>query len=114
MDDIIVDRFIYSNLVYASLYDDYSILNEDQVDDIQQVMNKKKLVTVYLTADDETIKERLRIRGDDYVVEDMVSNINEKYREVMQNAVTQVNINTYDTRLITSNQIAEELAAYIK
>lgn len=112
LDDIIVDRFIYSNLTYASLYKDYSILNEQQVSEIERKMKRKKIKTAFLTASSETIKQRLSVRGDDYVNEDMVDTINEKFHEVIRNA--KAPITWYDTEEFNSDEIAADLAEYVK
>lgn len=112
LDDIIIDRFIYSNLVYADLYKDYSILTYEQVEVLEETMRKKSVKTVYLYADSEAIKERLRVRGDDYVEENMVDTINEKFNEVISDA--KARITCYDTEIFTSDEISKELAEYVK
>lgn len=109
LDDIIVDRFIYSNLVYAYLYEDYSILSDKQVKQLQNKMNKKKVCTIFLTASDEVIKGRLRIRGDDYVNEDMISSINNKYIEVIKKARKNIGSITFNTEMFTSDEIVNQL-----
>lgn len=112
MDDIIIDRTIYSNLVYATLYDDYSILNEKQVEELEKMMKKKNVKTVYLIASSETIKARLRERGDEYVKEDEIDGIQDKYDEVMSNA--KAPITWYDTEEFSSDEIVKELLKYYK
>lgn len=112
LDDIIIDRSIYSNLVYASLYKDYAILNPDQVNEIEKIMKRRKVKTAFLYASPEVVKQRLSERGDDYVKADMVDSILEKYFEVMRNAKSQ--IIWYDTEQFNSDEIANELYTYFK
>lgn len=112
LDDIIIDRTIYSNLVYASLYKDYAILNENQVAAIEKTLTKKKVKTAFLYASTETIQNRLNVRGDDYVKNDMVEPIITKYFEVIRNA--KAPITWYDTEEFNSDEIAADLAEYIK
>ncbi|MFP9052259.1 hypothetical protein ACLI10_17330, partial [Enterococcus faecalis] len=65
-DNVIIDRFVYSNLVYAKKFKDYSILTERQLRFIEDKI-KAKAKVVYLHADPSVIKKRLRVRGDEYI-----------------------------------------------
>lgn len=67
-DNVIIDRFVYSNLVYAKKFKDYSILTERQLRFIEDKI-KAKAKVVYLHADPSVIKKRLRVRGDEYIEE---------------------------------------------
>lgn len=106
LDNVVIDRFIYSNLVYASLYSDYAILNQSQFDEIEKLIKDKSLL-IYLTSDAKTIKNRLRNRGDDYVNEDMIEKILDKYAEVMNKS--SLTIHTYDTKLWDGDMIVEDI-----
>jgi thymidylate kinase len=106
MDNVIFDRFIYSNLVYASLYQDYSILNEQQVKEIEDLI-KYKAKLFYFFADDQMIRERLQQRGDDYVEEDMISKISEKYIKVIMKSA--LHKTSYDTGEWSSDEIVEDI-----
>lgn len=81
-ESTIVDRFIYSNRVYATVYDGYTILTDEQYEDIQERI-KEKAIVIYLYADEEVLAERMGIRGDEYVEADMLGIINGQYDEVM-------------------------------
>ncbi|MEM5599348.1 hypothetical protein AAHB53_28775 [Niallia circulans] len=55
-DNVIMDRFIYSNQVYATLYKDFAILTNDQRKHIEKLVFDKSIV-YYLYAPDEVIKK---------------------------------------------------------
>ncbi|MES9779195.1 AAA family ATPase [Bacillus velezensis] len=105
-DNVIIDRYIYSNLVYARKFKDYSILTEEQ----QRVIEKKirdKAKVIYLHADPKVIKQRLRERGDEYINDRDIEPVLELYREVMSDA----GLYTYswDTEQWDSDDIVEDL-----
>lgn len=106
MDNVIFDRFLYSNLCYAALYDDFAILNEQQVKEIEDMI-RHKATLYYLFADDEVIEKRIKQRGDDYVDVNMVSKINKKYLNVIRE--TKIKTVFYDTNEWSSDDIAEEI-----
>lgn len=106
-DNVIYDRFIYSNKTYATLYEDYTILTDEQYSYIENRI-KEKAIVYYLHADDEVIKDRIRKRGDEYVDVSMVSKINKLFGEVISKSPLKVIY--YDTNEWTSDRIAEEIA----
>lgn len=81
---LILDRFIYSNLVYASIYKDYSIIDRDQALAIQAAMGESLLV--YLYASEDELIRRMKERGEDEVKPSEVSKILAKYDEVIVRA----------------------------
>ena len=89
MDNIILDRFIYSNQNYATLYKDYAILTDEQRTVIENQV-KHKATVYYLHAGEDVIKQRINERGDDYVDVKMVGKINELYKEIMINSKLKV------------------------
>ncbi|EHA30649.1 deoxynucleoside kinase [Bacillus subtilis] len=105
-DNVIIDRFVYSNLVYAKKFKDYSILTEQQLRIIEDKI-KLKAKVVYLHADPRVIKKRLSVRGDDYIEGKDINSILDLYREVMINA----GLHTYswDTGQWSSDEIVEDL-----
>lgn len=106
MDNAIIDRFIYSNRVYATLYEDYAILTNEQRREIEDIIRHKSTV-YYLHADDDVIETRIELRGDEYVNTDMVSKINDEYSEIMLDAA--VRISAYDTNEWSSDEITEDI-----
>ena len=107
LDDIIIDRYTYSNLVYATLYKDYSIITYEQLEQIENLI-KNKAVLVYLYADSEVIKSRLNSRGDDYVKADMVDSILAEYEKVLSKS--KLFKMKFNTNKLTTEQIVKKLA----
>lgn len=98
---IIFDRFIYSNYVYASLYEDYAILTVNQRKDIEFWINHEAVI-LYLTAPEEILKERLNSRGDDYVKAERIPAILEKYDEVLATVDERIPVYRIDTSVQTT------------
>jgi thymidylate kinase len=107
LDNTILDRFIYSNRVYATLYRDFAILTNDQRKEIEERI-KGKATLIYLHADDEIIKQRIEQRGDDYVDTDMVSAINNEYIKTINEAGIQRI--SYNTSEWNSDEIVRDIA----
>jgi thymidylate kinase len=102
----VFDRYIWSNLTYAQLFRDYSIITSDQQLEIEsKIRNKSKVF--YLYAEIEEIKSRLKKRGDEYIDETQIEAIAEKYEEVL--ATSTLDIVRIDTTGKTSNQVFEEI-----
>lgn len=93
-------------MVYAKNFKDYSILTEQQLRIIEDKI-KAKAKVVYLHADPSIIKERLNVRGDEYIEGKDIDSILELYREAMSNA----GLHTYswDTGQWSSDEIVEDL-----
>jgi len=108
--NVIMDRFIYSNQVYATLYKDYAILTDTQRKSIEEMVFDKAKV-YYLYAPDEVIKKRIKSRGDEYVELDMVSKISEMYEQVMFQSILKLRM--LDTNEMTSDEIVEVILADI-
>ena len=109
MDDIIFDRFIWSNLIYANIYKDFSILTDDQRKYISDLIKDKSQI-IYLHAPNDVIKSRLRSRGDDYVNEDKIDTISYSYNAVM-NQIDDLQVWSFDTSQIDGQGIVELLLA---
>lgn len=112
MDNIILDRFIYSNLVYASLKKDYSILTPEQVKNIENMIRDKAFI-IYLHAPSEVLVQRLEERGDEYIKSDELKGINEVYERVMSN-VEDMYLFDYDTSKMDSEEIANQIVSLVK
>lgn len=105
-DNVIIDRYIYSNLVYAKKFKDYSILTEEQQRTIEEKIRDKAKV-IYLHADPKVIKQRLLERGDEYIKDRDIEPVLKLYRKVMSDA----GLHTYswDTEQWSSDDIVEGL-----
>lgn len=109
LEKSIIDRSIYSNLVYASLYDGYAMITEEQRAVIENRLRSNSLV-VYLTASIDTIVDRLNERGDEYIVPNKVGEIVSKYNEIMSSAVkNDIRVHTFDTGILSSNDVVEQV-----
>jgi thymidylate kinase len=106
LDNVIIDRFIYSNKVYATLYKDYAILTDDQREEIERLIQRKATV-YYLFADSEIIESRIKERGDDYVVTAMVSKINSQYDITM--VKSNLKVVAFDTNDWSSDEIVKDI-----
>lgn len=109
LDNVILDRFIYSNLVYAPLYDDFSMLTPEQVEIIENKIEDKAII-FYLHASVETIVERINVRGDEYVKVDKIESIINGYDVLCD---TTVELHTFNTKLNSSDNIVKSIIKII-
>ena len=105
-DNVIIDRYIYSNLVYAKKFKDYSILTEEQQRTIEEKIRDKAKV-IYLHADPKVIKQRLLERGDEYIKDRDIEPVLKLYRKVMSDAG--LHKYSWDTEQWSSDDIVEGL-----
>ncbi|MCC9021726.1 AAA family ATPase [Bacillus nakamurai] len=103
-DNVIIDRYIYSNLVYARKFKDYSILTKEQQRAIEEKIRDKAKV-IYLHADPKVIKQRLRDRGDEYITERDIEPVLELYNQVIDEMG--LHMNSWDTNERNSDEIVE-------
>ena len=106
VDNVVFDRFTYCNYCYAPLYDDYSVLTEEQVRFIEREL-KGEAIVIHLTADTETIKQRFETRGEEYVSVDKIDTIKSSYNEILANA--DLPVYTYNTSIISTEAIVEDI-----
>ncbi|MCY8466961.1 AAA family ATPase [Bacillus atrophaeus] len=105
-DNVIIDRYIYSNLVYARKFKDYSILTEEQQRAIEKKIRDKAKV-IYLHADPKVIKQRLRERGDEYINDRDIEPVLELYNQVIDDMG--LHMNSWDTNEWNSDEIVEDI-----
>jgi thymidylate kinase len=84
--NLIVDRFAPCNVVYANKYSDYAKLTDEQFNYIMSILEVNNDVIVYVRADPEVVKHRLRQRGDEYIHEKDVDSIIKSYDNLFHNA----------------------------
>ena len=103
---VVFDRFIYSNEVYAQLYDDFAILSDGQRREIETDISSRALL-IYLEADIDILTSRMDKRGDDYVTVDRLQSIKDKYEESLsKNTLDYVRI---DTSRLTKKEILNKV-----
>ncbi|SNZ10025.1 Thymidylate kinase [Terribacillus aidingensis] len=107
----IVDRYIYSNLVYASKYRDFSIINNTQKVHLESLL-KDKSVVLYLFASDEVVQQRIEQRGDEYINTKDISELNKSYSKVMESSG--MTVLSFDTSKNSSIEIAESVLKWLK
>lgn len=105
-DNVIIDRYIYSNLVYARKFKDYSILTEEQQRAIEEKIRGKAKV-IYLHADPKVIKQRLLERGDEYINDRDIEPVLELYNQVIDEMG--LHMNSWDTNEWNSDEIVEDI-----
>lgn len=103
--NIIFDRHMYCNYVYATIYKDYSVLTAEQRRYIEDLMRHDTLV-VYIYANTETLIERHSKRGDDYVSNGKFDTIKDHYLEVLQTCTLPM------LTIDSTNQTTQEMAKY--
>ena len=107
MENVIFDRFTYCNKVYATLYQDYAMLTDLERRTIEALMvNRYKVI--YLTADDETLKQRLESRGDEYVNLQTLLQAKAMYEEEL-NQVKILEVIKFNTSNITTDEIVNQI-----
>lgn len=103
LNNVILDRYIYSNEVYASIYEDYSILTDEQRRFIELEITGSALL-VYLHANNDVLKQRIGERGDDYVTVDKFNVIRSKYLTALSKTKNIEGL-CFDTGLLDMDEI---------
>lgn len=80
-ENIIIDRFLYSNLVYGSLFD-YPMMTPDQYDSLVEKLDEKAFL-VYMYAHKDKLAYRMSNRGDDMIKVENIENILALYNTEM-------------------------------
>ena len=86
--------------------DEVAVLTEEQVRYIEREL-KGSAIVVYLTASNETIKQRFETRGEDYVTPDKITSIKLGYEKVLADA--ELPVYTYITDIIDVESIVEDI-----
>lgn len=111
-EHIIFDRFIYSNEVYASLYEDYAILSHTERRAIEYDISLEATI-IYLYASPEVLTERLNTRGDAYVKADRIPAILAKYDQSLLQVDKNIPILSFDTEAMSTMEIVQEIAKHL-
>lgn len=110
--DVIVDRYIYSNRVYATLFPNYTKLTDEQYELIDNKLNNNNKLVVYLYANNDTIFNRLSVRGDEYIKDfKTVKDINEMYNRIISQS--KCNLLSFNTDEYESDRIVELIIEHL-
>lgn len=80
-DNLVIDRHVYSNIVYSTLFG-YPMMKKEQIDTLVSEINKNSIVA-YLHANPIDISNRMYKRGDDMVKPSDVDRIMKRYSNVL-------------------------------
>ena len=109
-DNIIIDRFFYSNLVYGKLYD-YPLMTIDQYIQLSIKLNKRALV-IYLNAQPHVIAERMLSRGDDMIKVEDINKILDGYNKDINGLFmpkTMLSLNTTNSNFNIATAMVKEI-----
>lgn len=79
-ENIIIDRFFWSNLVYGKLFN-YPMMSKQQYNKLKEKMERKALL-IYIEAPVPLLKQRMKQRGDDMIKVDNIEDILAEYLRV--------------------------------
>ena len=109
LKNTILDRFIYSNEVYASIYEDYSILSDEQRRFVEREIAGSALL-VYLHANNTTLIARIEKRGDDYVTIDKFNEIRSSYLSALAKS-KYIEGMSFNTAEMSTDDIVNEIVS---
>lgn len=108
-DNIIMNRSYYSNLVYADIFG-YPKIGDDLAKSVtDKINNSENVFVVYLYADKNILKERMKSRGDDEVSPDDLQSILEGYKVILSGKFSPKKLMVFDTGLVDADKIAHTL-----
>lgn len=76
---VILDRFFPSEVVYSLVKRGYDGFSDEEYRDMEKVILHRKHLLIYCDPGEETILERLKVRGDDYMVEEDIHSLLGRY-----------------------------------
>ena len=110
-ENVIFDRFIYSNEVYAKMFNDYTLLSDDVRRALEEDFPEQTYI-IYLYANPEIIKQRLLERGDDYISTDHVEKIMDGYSDAIDK--TNIRVLFYNTGQRSADDIVDSIIRIIE
>lgn len=111
-DNIIIDRFMHSNLVYGELFK-YPMMTDSQYDDLIDKLDEYAIL-VYLHAPKGTIEYRIENRGDDMIKSENANMILEKYKDVMYGDFRPKFMLSIDTSIFDIEQATDLIVNIVK
>lgn len=112
-DNIIINRFCYSNLVYGPMYG-YPTISHEQATELNELVDERAIV-YYINADTDVIIDRINRRGDDDIGAGDIKDLQASYK-IMWNLMKPkrlVRIDSSDDSLLDiDSSIYERVLAY--
>lgn len=87
---IIMDRFFPSELVYSKVKRNYEAFDDPEFETFERVLQHRKHLIIYCDPGIDTIVERLRIRGDDYIHEEDLRSLHDRYEKFISKSTLSV------------------------
>ena len=112
LENTILDRFIYSNEVYAPMYEDYACLSDEQRRFIEREIKGETLM-IYLYAHIDVLQERLQVRGDDYVTADKFKILKSSYLNAISKS-KHIEIWAYNTGETDTDEIVRNVTTILQ
>ena len=104
-DNIIINRFMYSNLVYGAIFN-YPMMTPVQYDRLVDRLDEDSLV-VYLYAPKGTISYRMQNRGDDMIKVENIDDILKGYSEELYGHYRPSALLSLDTSTFSTKRMSE-------
>ena len=110
---IILDRYFPSELVYSKVKRGYEAFNDLEYRDLQEMLLRmdQEVFIIICKPPIETILDRYKKRGDDYIKEDDVAEIMERYETFYEE--TKLSVLNVDTRN-TKEDLLKEVISFIE
>lgn len=110
-DSLVVDRLVHTGeAIYAPVYRGYTGI--DYFSDLEKKMKKEfEIIIVYVTAQEDIVKERLSSRGEDYIKQEDMRMLNILYENYL--ALSKFKVIRYDNSKEGIEENAMEVAKKI-
>jgi len=101
---VVCDRWHWGELIYGPLYRGETLLGDDGRKEVDAFLNRRGAFVVHMRSDADTIRERWKVRGEDYLRDEHLEHVMAHYDEVAQDSrVPVVRVTNPDT--VTMNQL---------
>lgn len=109
-ENVVHDRTFISEIIYPKYFGRESRLKYTFIPALYMMMDRFDIKTFVLTASNETILERIRARGDEFISdESLFAKINNDYLRIAR----EMKFTVIDTTNKTIDEIVEEIGGYV-
>jgi len=112
-ENVIIDRFMWSNIVYGNLFD-YPLMTANQYDALIDKLDSKDSLLVYLYAPIGTINYRIDNRGDDKIKKENINEIVEYYNKELYGQFRPKIMLSLDTSIMSVANSTDVVTGFIK